>query len=113
MDANWKILLPAPMVVGPLMTACGPIQVPAPMVHAVADDGVRAHRHVGRELRLRRNDGAGIDAAHAGGAFAEVLLVSGATISSAEVTSSSPTYATVVNFQMPRMERSSLAVRMS
>src|SRR6187402_274260 len=31
MDANWKILLSSPMVVGPLMTACGPIQVPLPI----------------------------------------------------------------------------------
>jgi hypothetical protein len=31
MDANWKMRLPAPRVVGPLMTAWGPIQVPGPM----------------------------------------------------------------------------------
>ena len=30
-EANWNILLSAPMRVGPLITTCGPIQVPAPM----------------------------------------------------------------------------------
>ena len=49
---------------GPLMTACGPIQVPAPMLHAGADDRVRTHGHVGGELRLGRDDGAGVDSAH-------------------------------------------------
>ena len=51
-------------------------------------------------------------AAHAR-AFGEVLLVSGATIICAEVMTSAPTYAAVENFQMPRIWRSSLAVRMS
>ena len=30
-DANWNTLLSRPSVVGPLTTACGPIQVPAPI----------------------------------------------------------------------------------
>jgi hypothetical protein len=33
-DANWKIRLRAPIVVRPVITACGPIRVPAPIVTA-------------------------------------------------------------------------------
>jgi hypothetical protein len=49
-----KILLPAPMRVGPLMTACGPIQVPGADARRRADDAERPDLDVRRDLRLRR-----------------------------------------------------------
>src|SRR4029079_2651939 len=81
--------------------------------YTVADHRERTHRDIRREFGTGRNDCAGIDTAHVACAFGEVLLVSGATIISADVTSSSPTYATVENFQMPRIWRSRCAVRIS
>jgi hypothetical protein len=62
-----------------------------PYAHTIADDGVRTYRDIGGNLGLGRNDGARIDATHVQVTVGEVLLVSGATIISAEVTTSSPT----------------------
>src|SRR5580700_1465082 len=84
------------------------------------DDREWAHRDIGRELSLRRDDRVRIDARtlsqvngclRAGAAYH--LLASGATIISACATSSVPTSATVEKRQMPLKLRSSCALSSS
>ena len=90
-EANGWILLPAPIVVGPLMTTWGPTTVPGPMRTCRTDHAEGTHGDIRRQLRLRRHDGMGID--H--------FAVSGATMISAWATSLSPISAAVEKRQMP------------
>ena len=98
-EANWNTRVSRPSVVGPLTTACGPIQLPAPIAHAGADDGERPDLDARGDLGARGDDRARIDQG----------LTSGATIIVAEAATSPSTSATVVNFQMPRIARSKVA----
>ena len=117
-EANWKTRLSAPIVVGPLTTACGPIQQRGPDDHVVADDRKGTDLDVGgRAARLRRDDCSRIDACH--GTASD--LPRWATRSRRRGTASSrptpppprPRRPRVENFQMPFMLRSTLAVRIS
>ena len=78
-----------------------------PKLHIGPDHREGTDLHIGRELRALRHHRAWIDAHGA------ALPVSGATMSEAEATSASPTRATALNFQMPRICRCRVAVRIS
>ena len=74
-EANWKILLSAPIVVWPLITTCGPIQRARADHHVGADDAEGTHLDVGGQLRAGRHDRARIDhGSSAAGGCAGALL---------------------------------------
>ena len=80
---------------------------------AGADDAVRTHLDVRRELRIGRNQSGRVDFLTSHYPLSASHFVPGATIISALVASSPSTSATVENFQIPRIERSSVALRTS
>ena len=92
--------LSAPMLVGPLMTTCGPITRARADADVGPDDAERRRRS-----RPRASCACGETIARG----SITWTVSGATIMSACATSCSPTSAAVEKRQMPRSERSSCA----
>ena len=114
-EANWKMTLSAPIVVGPLMTACaatrvrgprrtcGPMTANGPTVTSAASSAwgeMTARSSITTRLPVPApQDG--------------LVIVPGASISSAEAASASPTDATADIFQMPRRVRSSVALSVS
>ena len=102
-EANWNTRVSRPSVVGPLTTAWEPIQLPAPMRDAGADDRERPDLDARVDLGARVDDRARVDQG----------LTSGATIMVAEAATAPSTSATVSNFQMPRIARSSVALSTS
>ena len=108
-EANWKTRLSAPRLVGPLMTACGPIQQRGPIttlspITANAPTSTSSASCALGEMTARGSMRA--MAAPQAATNGDALSASGKSIISAEQASSSPTYATVESFQMPFMLRS-------
>ena len=102
-EANWNTRVSRPSVVGPLTTAWEPIQLPAPMRTPAPITANGPTSTLGSTSAPGSTIARGIDQA----------LTSGATIIVAEVATAPSTSATVSNFQMPRMARSSVALRTS